>query len=95
MAMREAFARADAGVWADGHDWRPAAASEADDAVAAERGEPAPTEDGGSVCDEMAEWAAAAAAAPVEEALPWEEDMENEMMEHELWAGGREPFGDG
>ena len=28
-------------------------------------------------------------------AQPWEEDMENEMMEHELWAGGREPFGDG
>ena len=45
--------------------------------------------------DEMAEWAAAEAAAPAEEAQPWEEDMENEMLENDLWAGVREPFGDG
>ena len=43
----------------------------------------------------MAEWAAAVADATVGMAQPWEEDMENEMLENDLWAGVREPFGDG
>ena len=106
-AMRAAFARAVAGVQTDGHDWRPPVARddvqaaerpmvgrEADDEVVAEHAEPEPAE-GDALHDEMAEWAAAEAAAPAEEVQPWEEDMENEMLENDLWAGVREPFGDG